>query len=1163
MALPNWTVANNYSLGTLNERVYVEISLPLEDTNGVTTSLISGTLPGGLRIVNNKIIGSPLNVSKATTYKFVIRAKTDDGIKDRTFVTVIEGADAPVWTTPAGSLGIGPNNVYFILDSSPIDFQLLAADEDLTTGQTLEYYIGDGDGELPPGITLSKTGKITGVVDPLRALDINQIKLGYDAGNFGMNVYDWGVDSGDNVNSLYYGEVEFNNIDLSRPPRKLNRRYAFTVTVADDTSFTKRTFEIYVVSDEFARADNTIMAAGTGVFTADFTYLRNPIWITPNDLGVRRANNYQTIFLDTLKQPGVSGSIKYIAKTTNPGTYKLKTTGEIITNGFYDLSGVLPNFPKSNRGPESLNESFLPDPIQPSEWEVIESESQSVFPTGLSLDPDIGELAGIIPYQPTITRDYKFTVGAFRYDEDTGLVTVFGTYLYDQLAGSDTLTIGKLPLGLQDGIDDLNDLVGQELEIEGRNYKVISVDGSNTEFDTVTFDKNISSIYSITPLTVAEPVNSGLDYFFVNTLPDGDKLSYSGKELRYSSLEIYTIKDVHPYNKYEVTAGTPGQYVELKTDITDFEVSFDQSIRRYLNEITNRIAYVTSVSDGIGVTKVTIYVAGTANTNNRSFMSNIFHTDDSSTIKVASLATFDRLLLDKNLARAYNAGFVISWAAFRGGFFSQTFSVLETDLAESLRTFNLQIIGEVESVITWKTDSDLGTIKSNRNSVFKVVANTTLTSGNVKYTLVSGNLPFGMALKENGEIVGKTPSVGTVAAPGITKFDNNATTFDGIGTSFDRVFEFTVLAKDRYVYSSVTRKFKITIDSSDTLSYSNLYMKPFLPSNQRTLLSSFTNNASIFDSKNLYRPSDPEFGIQKELKSLVFAGIETKNIEDYVAATAQNHRRKSYNFGTVKTAQAKLPGTTDVVYEVVYVELIDPANPTANKTRTNFLSTNRGKDITVDSIEIESIDDAYGGGVSGTFLDIIRKNNTTYRLNILSNSIGVQKRNGFVVLLSTLLSVPIVNEFGTLFNIQFTQESANDGLEETWRFRPDNTTLKTDNSSVTVSDGQNRRHYISNIDNMRDNINEVGEKSKEFLPLWMQTAQLPSLKELGYVFAIPLVYVKPGYGETTKNNINNYIKTSTFDFKKINYDIDRYIVDATTENNQEQYILFANYIYNA
>ena len=85
------------------------------------------------------------------------------------------------------------------------------------------------------------------------------------------------------------------------PPKKLNRHYDFKVSVSDGLAIVKRNFTIFVVGEDFLRADNIVVQVATGVFTADNTYVRTPIWITPGDFGFRRANNYVTLFLEVLK----------------------------------------------------------------------------------------------------------------------------------------------------------------------------------------------------------------------------------------------------------------------------------------------------------------------------------------------------------------------------------------------------------------------------------------------------------------------------------------------------------------------------------------------------------------------------------------------------------------------------------------------------------------------------------------------------------------------------------------------------------------------------------------------------------------------------------------------------------------------------------------------
>ena len=97
-----------------------------------------------------------------------------------------------------------------------------------------------------------------------------------------------------------------------------------------------------------------------------------------------------------------------------------------------------------------------------------------------------------------------------------------------------------------------------------------------------------------------------------------------------------------------------------------------------------------------------------------------------------------------------------------------------------------------------------------------------------------------------------------------------------------------------------------------------------------------------------------------------------------------------------------------------------------------------------------------------------------------------------------------------------------------------------------------------NIKTMKLDDSTRAASSRDFLPLWMRTPQNSSLSDLGYVLAIPLAYTLPGYSNTVKANIEN----NGYDFKTINYDIDRYIIDTTSGNSNEQYIIFANYQFN-
>ena len=98
---------------------------------------------------------------------------------------------------------------------------------------------------------------------------------------------------------------------------------------------------------------------------------------------------------------------------------------------------------------------------------------------------------------------------------------------------------------------------------------------------------------------------------------------------------------------------------------------------------------------------------------------------------------------------------------------------------------------------------------------------------------------------------------------------------------------------------------------------------------------------------------------------------------------------------------------------------------------------------------------------------------------------------------------------------------------------------------------------------MRDEIKKVGVDEREYLPLWMRTPQANTFpQELDYITAIPICFCKPGQGQTILQNIQNAVTTGQFDPKQIHFEFDRYIIDQTKNNGNEQYILFANYQFN-
>ena len=363
------------SLGILIERIPIDIQLQATTNLSatVTYSLIAGSLPRGLKLINGAIKGSPTEVKVYTESRFVIRASDGVDVEDRTFKLAVDGSDRPIWLTQEGFLNVGPAEAYFVIDNAQVNFQLEARDTDLIVGDVLEFYLMPNGGILPPGLSLSKSGLISGFTDPIFAVEYTlETSGGYDTAPLDVFPIDFVEARSNGFDSFTYDITVFDYNEPNRTPRRLSRIYNFVVAVTDGVYTETRLFKIYVVTEEFLQADNSIVQVDTNIFQADASSARVPIWITSSDLGRFRANNYVTIFLDVYDPPTLSGTITYFLLPTNP------------------------------------------------------DGSPSQLPPGMELDTSTGDIAGSVPYQARISRNYQFTVRAVNYPA----ALAYTSYLY-------------------------------------------------------------------------------------------------------------------------------------------------------------------------------------------------------------------------------------------------------------------------------------------------------------------------------------------------------------------------------------------------------------------------------------------------------------------------------------------------------------------------------------------------------------------------------------------------------------------------------------------------------------------------------------------------------------------------------------------------------------
>ena len=249
-------------------------------------------------------------------------------------------------------------------------------------------------------------------------------------------------------------------------------------------------------------------------------------------------------------------------------------------------------------------------------------------------------------------------------------------------------------------------------------------------------------------------------------------------------------------------------------------------------------------------------------------------------------------------------------------------------------TYSLTITGPVNTDVVWLTPTDsvqralvpssLGLIDNGATSTFYVQA-VNVSGIALQYRLLSGSnsrLPQGLELLPSGEIAGRV-SFNTFA------LDGGTTTFDvGLNTvnqptTFDMVATFTVNAYSVNGLVNTNKTFSITVVRRYQEPYDNLYIQAMPPDSDRLLLASLLEDASIFTPELIYRPTDPNFGVARRVVYNHAYGLTAAILDDYVASLNLNHYWKNLVLGEIKTAQARDPVTGEIIYEVVYSEVVD------------------------------------------------------------------------------------------------------------------------------------------------------------------------------------------------------------------------------------------------
>lgn len=458
---PTWVTTSGFLI-TATELIATATTVVASGTN-VTYKVISGALPSGLAIsTTGTISGTPEVVLNTTRSKFVVRATSNIGISDRTFYIDVLGAQAPTWNTSTGFasysttdyttstayLALGPQGENFVLNNQWVHYQFDATPTDAPNSTKIRYFIGERGGILPPGLTLSRDGVLSGFVNDNLIFDGSQADTGgYDEESYDVYAYDHGLVNLDSVG--------------------VPKIYVFRVTATDGVLSTDRYFKILVVSPDMIRYPDRIqMTLEPGILNSNSNYIPPVQFINGTDLGVIRAENNETLDVSgydpypklstvvyslvtgtsvytqlpdymTLNPNGIiTGYVayqpaytlnysltiqatKYLGTLTNSvvNTFTLAVQGEVDTSIEWVTSSTLGSIVTGETSELSLVARRID-----SNYSIKYFQLDGTIPPGLTLQSS-GELSGRVDYGSTGT--YTFTVRAQDVLELSGIDRTF------------------------------------------------------------------------------------------------------------------------------------------------------------------------------------------------------------------------------------------------------------------------------------------------------------------------------------------------------------------------------------------------------------------------------------------------------------------------------------------------------------------------------------------------------------------------------------------------------------------------------------------------------------------------------------------------------------------------------------------------------------------
>ena len=714
------------------------------------------------------------------------------------------------------------------------------------------------------------------------------------------------------------GQLVWGSANLGRP-EFINKTYQFYVTVTDGIVSTQRLFTIDVVDRNSLRVDNTILSVDSEYVDSSAGYLLAPIWqskygdLLPNvyNLGSVRASRDQILTVYDYDPYPTDGPtiFNWTTLTVNPDIRLVADSGVGISN--------LPT--QNNRGQNAIHfkdAEIIPvkgmqirlseyisgaEPTTYTITGVIKlSDSSGILnidqplsqiipdgrvffvgtpsrrPVGLSLDPVNGNIYGKLAYQPAYSDSYRFTIQSVKINQQTADTTIF-----DAVGSNDVRIVGKRYF---EGTTvsttvTMTTVVVDNLIPEAKAQLPTPINYSGITGDIILVGISDNVIYND-----LLAVMGGTTYAFVYTETDNNpRWEYVGETVSSSQIYILTVlgevfSSIEWISTSSLGSIRSGEISELAVKAVNTNTNYSITYELISGQLPNGLYLSTdgAIQGKINNTGQTYFDFATTTA---TFVGSI-----SQNVLTVNTVTSGTLVPHQYIATtATNPGLVADTFIIRG-------------------SGNTWIVNNYTTSTTYNiVSTSTGTVfVGTETEIVIIITTTTITTSSITLSTASFSA--------------------TTLSP--LAFDEEILTIDAGQTTVNQNYYFTIRASDAYRLSAVEREFYITVNTDTLTEYTRMYVKPFLTREKRNSYRDFVSNSVIFDPVLIYRPFDPEFGIQGQIKMLLETGIEKVDLDLYAEAMTQYFYRKRFYFGEVKSILAQDQNGNDV-YEIIYVDIID------------------------------------------------------------------------------------------------------------------------------------------------------------------------------------------------------------------------------------------------